>query len=281
MDSITIKAPAKINLFLAVGDKMDNGYHEIKSIMQSINLFDTVTVTKSDSGIAVKSIRGVEQEQLIEYKAAKVFFEYTKVEGGVLIVTKKSIPSGAGLGGGSTDGAAVLIAMNEIFETGLDRAALCDLGSKVGADVPSCVKKGTVAVEGFGEKFKDCAPVADCVVLVAKKSDFEMSTKEAYAKLDKKKREPADLDSVINTISFCDLDLLKPIARNDFELLYKSNKEIQYLKKVMMDNEAVFSMLTGSGSAVFGIFKTNVQAKKASAALEDYADTYICKLFRR
>ena len=100
MDSIKIKAPAKVNFYLAVGGKMDNGYHEIKTIMQSISLYDNVTVTKTDSGIEVKSIQGVEQQDLIEYKAAKAFLEFTGIESGVLIVTEKSIPSGAGLGGG-------------------------------------------------------------------------------------------------------------------------------------------------------------------------------------
>ncbi len=281
MDSVKIKAPAKINMYLAVGEKMENGYHEIKSIMQSISLYDTVTVTKTESGIDVRSIQGVALEDLIEYKAAKAFFDYTKIDGGVSIVTEKEIPSGAGLGGGSTDGAAVIIAMNTIFETALDRDTLCSIGAVVGADVPSCIKKGTVAVEGFGEKFKDCAPIVDCIILVAKKSDFSMSTKEAYEKLDQFKREPADLDSVINTISFCDMDLLKSIVRNDFELLYEDNSDLKELKRIMNENNAVFSMLTGSGPAVFGVFKTLPEAKKAALAMEDIAQTYICSLYRR
>jgi 4-diphosphocytidyl-2-C-methyl-D-erythritol kinase len=281
MDSIKIKAPAKVNFYLAVGGKMDNGYHEIKTIMQSISLYDNVTVTKTDSGIEVKSIQGVEQQDLIEYKAAKAFLDFTGIESGVSIVTEKSIPSGAGLGGGSTDGAAVLTAMNTLFETMLDRDTLCRIGATVGADVPACVKKGTVAAEGIGEQFKDCAPIVDCFIVVAKKSDCAVSTKEAYEKLDSIEREPGDLDSVINTISFCDLDLLKSIARNDFELLYEDNEDIREMKKRLDENKAVFSLLTGSGSAVFGVFKTLKQAKAAAASLEDFADTYVCTLYRR
>ena len=281
MESIKIKAPAKVNFYLAVGGKMDNGYHEIKTIMQSISLYDNVSVTKTDSGIEVKSIQGVEQQDLIEYKAAKAFFDFTGIDGGVSIVTEKSIPSGAGLGGGSTDGAAVLIAMNSLFETMLDRDTLCKIGATVGADVPACVKKGTVAAEGIGDQFKDCAPIVDCFIVVAKKADYSISTKEAYEKLDSIDKEPADLDSVINTISFCDIDLLKTIARNDFELLYEDNQDISEMKKRLNANGAVFSMLTGSGSAVFGVFKTVKQAKAAAASLEDFADTYVCTLFRR
>ena len=168
---ITLKAYAKINLMLDILSRLENGYHDLYMIMQSVSLYDTVTVAETISkGITITcDVPSIPtDEKNIAYKAAKAFFDYTGIDQGIAIDIKKNIPHAAGLAGGSTDGSAVIVALDKLFSANLKEKDIIAIGSKVGADVPYCVLGGTALAEGIGEKLTSLNPAPDCYVLVAK-----------------------------------------------------------------------------------------------------------------
>ncbi len=271
MPSIGFKACAKINLCLDIIGTRDDGYHLLESVMQSVELCDKVRVARRGKGIRV-ICPGVDvpQEKNIAYKAAKAFYDATGIpeEKGVTIKIKKNIPHKAGLGGGSADAAAVLVAMNRLFKTKMSQEELCRIGEKVGADVPFCICGGTKLVRGIGEMLTKLDDCYDCHIVIVKGSDG-VSTKEAYEDFDK----ATDLvklriEKVIEAISRGDFEALRGKLINVFEQTTRI-KEVARIVEELRALGAVEAAMTGSGSAVFGIFTSRKQAKKCAAELKN------------
>ena len=203
MDKISLKALAKINLGLDVVRRREDGYHEVRMIMQTIHLFDRVNIEKtSEPGIKIKtnlSYLPVNENNLI-YKAGRLLMDEFDITEGVSVDLEKRIPVAAGMAGGSTDAAAMLYGMNKMFGLGLSMQELKDRGVKIGADVPYCLMRGTALAEGIGEKLKSLPPMIKCPVLIAK-PQISVSTKFVYEnlKLDGKAKHP-DIDQLIKDI---------------------------------------------------------------------------------
>lgn len=267
MDSLWINAPAKINLGLDVLRRREDGYHEVKMIMQSIRLFDRLTLTKSKTpGIHLSSnlnFLPVNEDNLV-YKSARLLMEEFHISDGVDIFLDKRIPVAAGMAGGSTDAASCLLAINRLFGLGLSEQELMKRGVTLGADIPYCIMKGTALSEGIGEILSPLPETPDCYVLIAKPG-FHVSTKFVYSnlKLDENTKHP-DIDKMIDCIREKDLYGLCSNMANILETVtIPEHPEIADIKNTMLENGAVGSLMSGSGPTVFGIFDDLDKAKAA------------------
>ncbi len=273
------KSYAKINLTLDVLGRLDNGYHEIKMIMQSLNLFDLVIVDKQPHGINISSNlkflpRG---NGNIAYKAAEIFFSETGISGGAKILIHKNIPVAAGLAGGSGNGAAVLCALNLLYNANLPESRLCEMGLKLGADVPYCITGGTQLAEGIGEKLTPLASVP-CMPIVLVKPPVNIMTASIYNKIDTAQNlQHPDTDSALLAIEKGDMPLLFSSISNIMETVtIDSCCEISRIKQQMLDFGAHAASMSGSGPTVFGIFPDNKSAKAACDFFsENYDDVYL------
>lgn len=272
MDSISIKAPAKINLFLDVTGKLPNGYHEIESVMQTIDLFDYVRLSKSNN-ISVKcSDESINGDSNIAYNAATLFFEKIRINSGVLIEIDKRIPKEAGMAGGSADAAAVLFGLNLLFDEPFSEDELCEIGAKCGADVPFSIKGGTMLARGIGEKLSELSKIPDCWIVTVK-PPIDMSTPEIYKYYDEHHLELLEhrfSKNVISSIEKNDLSSLCDSMYNVFEHAV-CPQLIGNIKEQMLKLGALGSIMTGSGSAVFGIFDS---LEKAVIAKESFSKKY-------
>ncbi|MBP5198224.1 MAG: 4-(cytidine 5'-diphospho)-2-C-methyl-D-erythritol kinase [Lachnospiraceae bacterium] len=266
MESIVLKAYAKINLSLDVTGRRPNGYHDVKMIMQSVGLFDTLTFTKSREGINLK----VDNSELSDstdnliYKAAKLLFDKFNLPGGIDISLEKNIPIAAGMAGGSTDAAATFKAVNTLYDLKLSGKELCDLAVKLGADIPFCIMGGTALSEGIGEKLTPIKNPPECILLVAK-PDINVSTKEVYTKLDATDLpDHPDVDAMIKAIEEGDLNKMCSLTGNVLEYVTENDHPIiSKLKQIMTGEGALTSMMSGSGPSVFGIFNDKSKAESA------------------
>lgn len=282
MKKATFKSFAKINLTLDVLGKLPNGYHTIKMVMQTISLFDTVSVEANfeDSGITVSSslpYLPVGADNLA-YKAADMFFSETGIKGGVKIHLDKHIPVGAGLAGGSSNCAVVLKALNKLFDAGLSTRKLCQMGTELGADVPYCILGGTRLAEGIGEKLSPLPKMPQCRILLVKPA-FSISTKSVYEKIDNYSnyRRP-DTDSVIEGLKENSLTKITAGMANVLEEVSLSDYPIlSALKSELMELGADAAQMSGSGPTVFGIFSDNQKAVEAKNKLwGKYRTVYLC-----
>lgn len=268
MNQCVRKAYAKINLGLDVIGRLENGYHEVKMIMQTVGIYDVLTLQKIPSGIIVTTDNGelpTDENNLI-YKSAKLMQEKYNISGGVSIHLEKNIPIAAGMAGGSTDAAATFIGMNELFEIGASEEELRELGVKVGADVPYCIMGGTALAEGIGEKLTGLPSPPDCYLLIAK-PDINVSTKYVYEHLDAEGVEKhPDIDGMIDAIEQGSLEGVISRLGNVLEnVTVKKYHVIDEIKACMTENGAKGSLMSGSGPTVFGIF---TEKDKAEHALE-------------
>lgn len=272
MDSVTIKAMAKVNLGLDVLRRRENGYHEVKMVMQTVNLYDTLTFSKRKDGeIAITTNTGelpLDENNLI-YKAAKLIFSYTQKEYGVSIHLDKQIPIAAGMAGGSTDAAATLLGLNTLYEFGLEKEELAGIGVKIGADVPYCIYGGTYLSEGIGEILTKLPDAPDCYVVIAK-PQIGVSTKYVYENLHiETVKEHPDVDGMVDAIKAGTLDGVTQKMANVLETVtVKRYPEIDTMKQCLLKNGAENSLMSGSGPTVFGIFKEENKAKDALKELE-------------
>lgn len=280
-NSVTVRTPAKINLLLDIVGKRTDGYHFMKTVMQAISLYDEVTVEKDDGEeitISCSDEKVPCDSRNLAYKAAEAFFGYTKLpRTGLKIEIEKNIPMQAGLAGGSTDAAAVLRGMNELFEAGLPDDELADIAVTIGADVPFCLIGGTALAEGIGEMLTPLPNLSgDCFILIAKPS-AGISTVEAYAKYDALVApEHPEYNDLIAAIAVGGIDKIAPYCKNVLEAA-ADLPEIEEIKKIMLDNGALGASMTGSGSAVFGIFEKKKQASACEDDLSKLAEfTKIC-----
>ena len=273
MDKIQLKALAKINLGLDVLRRREDGYHEVKMIMQTIGLHDDLEIRKTKTpGIQVKTNLYYlpTNENNLVYKAAKLLMDEFQIQDGVSIQLKKRIPVAAGMAGGSSDGAAVLWGINQMYGLGLSMQALMERGVRLGADVPYCIQRGTALAEGIGEKLSVLPPMPKCTILSAKPG-ISVSTKFVYENLhanDLKPEQHPDVDSMIEAMRQKDLGLLCSRMGNVLETVtIPAYPVINEIKRTMMDNGAIGSMMSGSGPTVFGIFDSPAAAKQAVKAV--------------
>lgn len=267
MDEITLKALAKINLGLDVIRRREDGYHEVRMIMQTIHLYDLLEVRKiKDPQIKIQtnlSFLPVNENNLV-YRAARLLQEEFSLCGGVSVNLTKRIPVAAGMAGGSTDAAAMLYAMNQLYDLGLSRKELMERGVQIGADVPYCIMRGTALAEGIGEKLTQLPPMVKCPVLIAKPS-VSVSTKFVYQnlKLDQSTTHP-DIDALLSDIRGKDLDGICAHMGNILESVTIPNYPvIAKIKEKMLRSGAKASMMSGSGPTVFGLFEDGETAKAA------------------
>ena len=272
MKKLKLKAMAKITLGLDVVRKREDGYHEVRMIMQTIRVYDQIQLTMTDvPGIQVKTnlfYLPVNEDNLV-YRAAKLLMDEFQITKGVAIDLHKFIPVAAGMAGGSSDAAAVLVGMNKMFRLGLSREELMKRGVTLGADIPYCIMRGTALAEGIGEKLTRLAPTPACHVLIAKPG-IHVSTKFVYTNLKagELKVHP-DIDGQIQALEKRDLHQVAALMGNVLETVtIPAYPVIQQIKDQMMEYGALNAMMSGSGPTVFGLFEREDKARKACQALK-------------
>ncbi len=280
MGNILIKkTPAKINLTLDVTGKLENGYHTLSMIMQSIDVCDELSFEKTADETILFSMNKdlpdkIPAEKNLVYKAAKLMKDTFKIDGGFKIHLTKNIPAAAGLAGGSSDCAATLIGINELCGLGLDIEKLCEIGVKLGADVPFCIRKGTMLAEGIGEILTPLTPLTGIPVLLIK-PNISISTPYVYKhlKLNKLDYHP-DNKAVISYIKDNNIKKIAASLSNVLETVtIPENPIIAELKRYLTESGAIGSLMSGSGPTTFGIFENMETAKKAyEKAKADYPD---------
>ncbi len=267
MDNISLKALAKINLGLDVVRRREDGYHEVRMIMQTIHLYDKLDIAKTrEPGIAITSNLAYvpTNENNLVYKAAKLLMDEFEITEGISVNLLKRIPVAAGMAGGSSDAAATLFGVNRMFDLGLSRRELMERGVKIGADVPYCLMRGTALAEGIGEKLTQLAPMVKCPVLIAK-PQISVSTKFVYEnlKLTDETIHP-DIDRLVADIEAKDLENIAAHMGNVLETVtIPEYPIIAQIKEKMMGSGAINAMMSGSGPTVFGLFADEATAKKA------------------
>ena len=269
MYQMRLKALAKINLGLDVLRRKEDGYHEVKMIMQTINLHDQIHMRKIKED-EIRSRTNLHylpnNENNLAYKAAKILKDEFDIKGGVTINLKKVIPVAAGMAGGSSDAAAVLFGMNKMYGLGLSMQELMDRGVKLGADVPYCIMRGTALAEGIGEKLTKLPAMPKCHILIAK-PPISVSTKFVYENLHANDLKPEDhppVDVQVEALKEGDLKKLVANMGNVLErVTVPEYPVINELKQMMLDCGALGSMMSGSGPTVFGIFENEEDAKAA------------------
>lgn len=271
MEKIVCKAMAKVNLGLDVLRRRQDGYHEVRMIMQSVDLYDVLTFEKTEAaGIVIRTNKKnipTDQRNLI-YKAADLLMQKYSITDGLCVTLEKRIPMAAGMAGGSTDAAAVFVAMNELFSLHMTQESMCELAVTIGADVPYCIVGGTVLAEGIGEKLTKLADAPACTLLIAKPS-VGVSTKYVYENLHADKiRQHPDVDGMLTAIYEDDLDGVAKRLGNVLETVtVKAYPVIEKLKSWMIEHGAVNALMSGSGPTVFGIYKEAQEAQRACEQL--------------
>ncbi|MBR4574350.1 MAG: 4-(cytidine 5'-diphospho)-2-C-methyl-D-erythritol kinase [Lachnospiraceae bacterium] len=266
-----INAYAKINIGLDVLSRRSDGYHEVRMVMQTLGLHDEITAEKCDeSGIFISSDSGkvpLGEDNLI-YKAAALIMKEYSVSRGVKIGLTKNIPVAAGLAGGSTDAAATLRAVNSLYGLGLSDDRLCELGVRIGADVPYCLTGGTVLCEGIGEKMTKLDPHPSCTVLLAKPPEG-VSTAYVYKHLELDKVSHPDIDAIIDGIKANSISDIASHTGNVLEsVTIPEHPVIGRIKDIMKNKGAKASLMSGSGPTVFGLFESEDDAKTAFGELK-------------
>lgn len=274
---------AKVNLTLDVLDKRDDGYHDLKSVMQAISIRDDIEIdVDTDRPWVLQcSMEGIPQdERNLAWKAAETFYRVTNLKTtGLEIRILKRIPTEAGLGGGSADAAAVLRALNKHYGNPLSILALAEIGAEVGSDVPFCVLCGTAMVEGRGERLRKLPDLPDCFFVVCK-PDFSSSTPELYRKLDETviARRP-DNQAMESALLAGNLQKIAENVWNVFDpVVTQEHLELNYIKSIFNSYGAIAFQMTGSGSAVYAIVTEFEHAAVICNMLKDnYPQVYIAK----
>lgn len=266
---LTVDAPAKINLFLDIIGRLDNGYHSLFMVMQSVGLSDKVTLEESgENGIFLTC----SEESLptdkknIAYKAAIAFCEKAEIEPKIKIHIEKNIPFAAGLAGGSADAAAVIVGMNELYKTNFSRRELCEIGLKVGSDVPFCIVGGTCLSQSTGGVLSELKPLKDCCIVLAK-PEAGVSTAEAYAAADNTYLYHPDSIRMLDACEKGDFEGICRYAGNVFEQVIEVVDRIEF-KRIMRKHGVSLCQMSGSGPTVFGIFEEKENAENCVQELK-------------
>lgn len=278
---IKIKAYAKINLMLDILSLLENGYHDLFMIMQSVSLYDSVTLEKTTTGdIEIScNVHAIPTgEKNIAHKAARAFFSYTGIENpGITIDIQKNIPHAAGLAGGSADAAAVIFALNEMFSAGLKEKQLYEIGGFVGSDVPFCLSGGTMLAQYTGTVLSHLPGLELPYIIIVKPSQ-EVSTAEAYAAFDtaEKVRHP-DTRAMLHAVISGDKEKVYENVSNVFEQFIDVTERV-IIKDIMRKNGAKCCCMSGSGPSVFGIFHKEDEAEKCLSELrKSFPDSFMAR----
>ena len=269
MKTLTINAPCKINLSLDITGLLPNGYHAMDMVMQTVSLGDELRLTIGEPGLRMRCSDPnlACDDSDICLRCAKAFYEHTKIPPAVDIYLEKKVPMMAGLGGGSADGAAVLCGLNKLHETNLSCETLCEIGFKIGADIPFCIKGGTQRVQGAGEIMSDAPALTENVHILIVKPNFPVSTKLAFQGFDRQENPlHADVEGMISALTKGNLALIVGKLANVFEPFCKP-EEIGKIKEQMLNCGAVGALMSGSGSAVFGLFEREEDALRCGELL--------------
>ena len=272
-ENMRLRAMAKVNLGLDAVRKREDGYHDVRMVMQTIRMYDLLEITpRKSKGISLTTNLPYvpTDERNLVYKAAKLLMDEFQVDSGVRIQLQKFIPVAAGMAGGSSDAAAALVGINQIFHLGLTQRELMERGVSVGADVPYCILRGTALAEGIGEKLTSLPPLPFCYILIGKPG-LSISTKTAYENLnlDHISSHP-DIDGMVEAIQNHDLDGVLERMENVFEPgIVQQYPVIGQIRRVMEENGAEKAMMSGSGPTVFGIFKDRKKMKQAYEKLRN------------
>ena len=276
MDSIRLKARAKINLGLDVLGKREDGYHEVRMVMQTIGIYDRLILTKiPEEEIRITSnlaFLPVNENNLI-YKAIKLLKDEYNIPGGVSVDLNKFIPVAAGMAGGSTDAASTMFGVNRLFGLNLSMGKMMELGVRLGADVPYCVMRGTALAEGIGEKLTRITPVPHMWILIAK-PQINVSTRLVYEQLDMGgiQKHP-DIDGIIRAIEAQDVVRIAQSMGNVLEnVTVPLYPVIETIKQDMLSHGAINAMMSGSGPTVFGIFPDEQTTLACQAFLKKKGD---------
>ncbi|MGN0358092.1 MAG: 4-(cytidine 5'-diphospho)-2-C-methyl-D-erythritol kinase [Blautia sp.] len=268
-----LRALAKINLGLDVIRKREDGYHEVRMIMQTINMYDQIEIDiKEEPGISITTNLPFipTNENNLVYKAAKLLMDEFHIEKGITVELQKFIPVAAGMAGGSSDAAATMIGMNRLFGLGLTVRQLMERSVSIGADVPYCLLRGTALAEGIGEKLRPLPPCPNCYVLIGKPS-ISVSTKFVYEKLDAGNiEEHPDIDRILEGLQWHNLNKISENMGNVLEsVTIPAYPIIEEIKNHMKEHGAVNAMMSGSGPTVFGLFDDKMVAERACEALRE------------
>ncbi len=274
MASITVEAPAKLNLTLDVLGKREDGYHEMKMVMQSVSLTDRITLTtREGKGICLSTNLGFLplDEHNLAVAAARTLQQATGAEWGELTIKlEKRIPVCAGMAGGSSDAAAVLRGLNQLCGLGLSLQELAEIGERVGSDVPYCVLGGTALAQGRGEVISPLPSLPECYVVLAKPG-FPISTPELFARLDDRRtRRRPDTAGMLKALEEEDLGAVARRMFNIFEEVLPPRKraQVEELKGELLRCGALGASMTGTGPTVFGLFEEEQAAREAEEALK-------------
>ena len=275
MDRIVLEPFAKINIGLDIIGRREDGYHEVKMIMQSVDLKDSMTLTVNDTDIVTIKTDSKDipaDDSNIVVKAIKLLKQEYGIKKGITVELKKNIPIAGGMAGGSADAAAALRGMNELFDLKLDNNRLCEFGVKLGADVPYCIMGGTMLSEGIGEVLTPVKAAPDCYVAIVKPA-FSVSTKkvyEAYDGLPCDRIIHPDIDGIIDTINEGDLYKMCAYMGNALEsVTVNEYPYIAEIKEKLEKKGAIKAMMSGSGPTVFAIFDDEDKANSAISVFDN------------
>ena len=284
INMVFIKARAKINLNLQVLEKREDNYHNIESIFQKVNLYDELYVSKSDNDDLVihTNIKELENKDNIIYKAyIKLREKYSQIKG-VNVILNKKIPMQAGMAGGSTDCAAFILAINKLYKLNMNGRELKALGASLGADVVPCLYNAAIKANGIGEKITKVSTDFLYYILIIKPK-LSFSTKEMYKKIDsnsqKRKLNMQSTENIIKALETSNIKLLANNLYNTFEEVVP--KEIYTIKKELLNNGAIGTLMAGSGSSVFGIFENKDKTIKAYNNLKEKYKIYLTTSYNR
>jgi 4-diphosphocytidyl-2-C-methyl-D-erythritol kinase len=273
-----LKSPAKINLTLDVKEKRIDGYHNIETVMQTVSLYDEIQLLPSDK-ISVRTNFPYlpDDERNLAYRAAQCFFEKTKIKGGADIKINKKIPTGAGLGGGSSNAAAVIEGLNTLYNAGLDKKGMEEIGVLLGADVPFFFTRGACKATGLGEILQPIEHNTNAWTVIVKPA-FSINTKNAYGYLDM--TTPAkrpDNEEMVRAMVRADINSISELLCNVFEdALFPRYPGLREIKELLKKEGAAGALMTGSGSAVFGLFENKFAAQSCAASIgERYKEVFI------
>ena len=281
MNSITLKSRAKINLSIDVLGKRQDGYHLVEMIMQTIDLYDLIEINEKDNDqITIKSTSDeipLDCNNLV-YKAANLIKKTFNINKGVEIHIKKNIPVAAGMAGGSSNAAAVLVGLNKLWNLNLSNQQLEKIGLKLGADVPFCINGGAVLASGIGEELTPIKGLTKDVCILVCKPDLFVSTKEVYECIDSKDIDKRPTNKFL--IECLKNEDTRQLAENMFNVLegvtMDKHPVIQQIKDIMTNNRALGAMMSGSGPTVFGLYENREDAVKCKAILEkQFKQTFV------
>jgi len=267
--SFSLKAPAKINWFLRIINKRDDGYHNIVSFMQCIGIYDTLRFKSADTVDLISNLDIAPEHNLV-HKTASLLKQYSSYRGGAKITLQKAIPVSAGLGGGSSDAAYTLLGLNELWGLGLKREELCTIGLEIGSDIPFFLHSSPALVKGRGETIIDIDLAAPSMVLLLVKPPVTVSTAWAYSLFDQLlhselTKKHIDIKLFCHAFVKKDFVSLSTMLKNDFEnLVFEEYPVIEKIKKRMLENGAFVSSMSGSGPTVFGVFGSKKAARSVA-----------------